>query len=72
MIQPYGIYDKRVCHLIHIGLYDSPQRCWETYLGWPSPEEIKEAQANGLICVSITCTYDPYKDASLCLTLPSP
>jgi hypothetical protein len=64
MKMPYGIYDVRQCALIHIGLYENIPECWNIFLGWPTHEEIKEAQFHGLHCIPITCHYQLPKEES--------
>lgn len=54
---PYGIYNKRLCQLVYIGLHESASHCWQVYLGWPTQSEIDDAGKAGLICVTITCSY---------------
>ena len=60
---PYGIYDTNMFRLVHIGLYDGPDECWEIFLGWPTVGEIDDARKRGLTCLRLTCHYDPEKPA---------
>ena len=58
---PFGIYDTKACSMVHIGLYESADDCWRIFLGWPTFGEVNDAKARGLVCLSLTCTYDPRK-----------
>ena len=59
---PFGIYDTRICQLVHIGLYKSKDDCWRIYLGWPTRGEVKSAKTQGLMCVGLTVKYNPSPD----------
>lgn len=48
MRQPYAIIGPR--GLAYIGLHETEEACWHTYLGWPTPEEIADAKARGFYC----------------------
>jgi hypothetical protein len=59
MMTPFGIYDTKQGTLIYVGLHKNKEDCWKIYLGWPSHEEILDAQYNkGLRCIAVTCHYD--------------
>jgi len=59
LLFPFGVYDTNRCAMCWIGLYENEAACWETWLGWPTKEEIDYAKANGQVVLPLTVNYQP-------------
>lgn len=54
-MKPYAIYQRG--ELYYIGLHASADDCWRIALGWPSPEEIEQAQrVRAMVCLPVRVT----------------
>lgn len=41
----------------YLGLHKDEHGVWETFLGWPTPEEVKEVKAKGYACYPATVSW---------------